>query len=58
MTLDSVRDEALAHTFFASTRKEGEFFQVSLEDVRSFFANHITTQYQLELARFIADTGV
>ena len=54
MTLDSVRDEALAHAFFASARKEGEFFEVSLEDVESFFANHITYQYQLERAKHIA----
>lgn len=53
MTLDSVRDEALAHTFFASTRKEGEFFEVSLEDVESFFVNHITNQYKLESAKYI-----
>jgi len=53
MTLDSVRDEALAHAFFASARKEGEFFEVSLEEVESFFANHITNQYQLERAKYI-----
>jgi hypothetical protein len=54
MTLDSVRDEALAHAFFASARKEGEFFEVTQEDVESFFANHITNQYQLERAKHIA----
>jgi hypothetical protein len=53
-TLNNVRDEALAHAFFASERKEGEFFEVSQEDVRAFFTNHITTQYQTELAQHIA----
>ena len=32
-TGNAVRDEALAHTFFAATRKEGEFFESSAEDV-------------------------
>ncbi len=53
-TFDSIRDEALAHTFFSSARKEGEFFEVSQEEVRAFFTNHITAQYHRELAQHIA----
>ena len=50
-TFDSIRDEALAHAFFSSARKEGGFFQ---EEVKAFFTNHITAQYHLELAQHIA----
>lgn len=53
-TLDCQRDEAIAHTFFSSTRKEGEFFKITQEEVRTFFQNHIMSQYQLELAQYIA----
>jgi len=53
-TLDCQRDEAIAHMFCASTRKEGEFFKVTQEEVRTFFQNHIMSQYQLELAQYIA----
>ena len=53
-TLDAVRDEDLAHTFFASARREGEFFEVSAADVQSFFSKHIMANYQLELAAHIA----
>ena len=53
-TFDKDRDEDLAHAFFASARREGEFFAVSPEDVRSFFSSHIMPQYQLELAQNIA----
>ena len=52
-TFDSVRDEALAHDFFSASRKEGEFFEVSQDEVRAFFTNHITAQYQLELTQHI-----
>ena len=55
-TYDSTRDEALAHSFFSTARREGEFFQVTAEEVKAFFANHIMTQYQLELAEHIAKT--
>ena len=53
-TYDSTRDEALAHTFFASARREGEFFEVTPEDVKAFFAIHITAQFHVDLAAFIA----
>jgi 3-hydroxyacyl-CoA dehydrogenase len=48
------RDEALVHTFFAWARKKGEFFQVTPEEVKTFFANRIMAQYQVELAEHIA----
>jgi hypothetical protein len=53
-TFDADRDEALAHTFFSSTRREGEFFEVSPDNVKAFFTNHIMAQYQEELAEHIA----
>ena len=55
-TFNAPRDEALAHSFFSPARKDGEFFQVTAEEVKAFFANHIMTQYQLELAEHIAKT--
>ena len=52
-SFDNSRDEAMAHAFFASKRKEGEFFEVTAEEVNSFFISHIIPQYQLELAHHI-----
>ena len=54
-TLDCQRDEALAHAFFSSARKEGEFFEVTPEEVRVFLQNHIMSKYQLELAQYITE---
>ena len=53
-TYNAPRDEAWAHAFFSSARREGEFFEVTPEEVRAFFANHIMTQYQLELSEVIS----
>jgi hypothetical protein len=53
-TFDASRDEAWAHAFFSSNRKHGEFFEVTVEEVKTFFANHIMTKYQLELVESIA----
>ena len=55
-TFNASRDEALAHTFFAHARREGEFFEVTVQEVKTFFANHILSQYQVELAECIAKT--
>jgi hypothetical protein len=55
-TFNGKRDETLAHSFFSTARKQGEFFQVTVEEVKAFFANHIMTQYQLELAEQISKT--
>jgi hypothetical protein len=49
-TFDGVRDEAMAHAYFSSKRKEGEFFEVSASEVKLFFSTHILAQHQLELA--------
>ena len=54
-TFDSRRDEAVAHAFFASARRMKEFFEVTQEDVRAFFKNHIMAQYQTELMEHIAE---
>lgn len=53
-TYDAPRDEALAHNFFSTSRREGEFFEIPAGEVRDFFANHIMTQYQTELVYHIA----
>ena len=53
-TFNAPRDEALAHAFFSSARKEGEFFEVGVREVQLFFADHIMIQYQVELAEFIS----
>ena len=48
-TLDSERDEAMAHTYFAQYRTRGEFFKVSHTDASSFLANYIAPRYFQEL---------
>ena len=48
-TLDSERDEAMAHTYFAQYRTRGEFFKVSHTDAASFLANYIAPRYFQEL---------
>ena len=48
-TFDNVRDEKMAHAFFESCRKEGEFFEVTVEEVQRLFHNIITLQYNKEL---------
>ena len=53
-TLDSVRDERTAHQFFASKRVQGEFFEISEAEVKAYFANHITPQFQLDMAERLA----
>jgi len=52
-TFDNVRDERLAQAFFAESRREGEFFEISEDSAREFFASHITAQYTTELAKNI-----
>lgn len=53
-TFDKDRDEKTAHAFFASVRREGEFFELEDADVLAYFSSHITSQYNAELARNIA----
>ena len=53
-TFDSDRDEEWAHEFFSSKRMAGEFFDVTIEELRSFFMDHIMPRYEAELATYIA----
>ena len=48
-TLDMHRDEYLAHSFFAKSRREGEFFQIGEEEVRHYFSSVIIPHFQEEL---------
>ena len=50
-TFDHDRDEKTAHAFFASARREGEFFELGDDDVIHYFATHLTAQYSAEMAR-------
>lgn len=52
-SFDKVRDEKTAHAFFSSARREGEFFELSEANVISYFATHITAQYNTELVQHI-----
>jgi hypothetical protein len=53
-SFDQSRDERTAHAFFASARREGEFFELDDATVIAFFATHITAQYNMELIQNIA----
>ena len=53
-TYNYVRDENIAHGFFAHKRREREFFEVTIEEVRSFFRNHILPQFMDEDAYYEA----
>ena len=53
-TYNYVRDESIAHGFFAHKRREGEFFEVTIEEVRSFFRNHIHPQFMDDAAYYEA----
>jgi len=53
-TYDSVRDESVTHGFFGNKRHEGEFFEVTVEEVRSFFKNHILPLFMEEDAYYEA----
>ena len=48
-SFDIHRDECCAHGYFAPKRAEGEFFQVTVEEVRAFFVEHIQPEYTKEL---------
>ena len=47
-TFDNIRDERMVHAFFEAKRKEGGFFEVSVEEVSNFFAHHIVLQIEVE----------
>ncbi len=52
-TLDKDRDEKTAHAFFSSVHQQGEFFKLEDAEVLAYFVNHITAQYNAELAQNI-----
>jgi hypothetical protein len=52
-TFDDTRDETAAHAFFSNARRKGEFFELEDAQVLSYFAMHITAQYNVELAQNI-----
>jgi hypothetical protein len=52
-TFDSKRDETLTHEHFNEFRRDGEFFEISAQSVREFFAAHIMPAYQRELAEIM-----
>jgi hypothetical protein len=56
-TFDSKRDEARVHKHFAEFRKQGEFFQVSVNSVQEYFSLQIMPLYQNELAKTIKAIG-
>ena len=52
-TFDPKRDEKLAHDHFAQFRQNGEFFEISHEDITSFLLVNIVSQYQKDLLGFV-----
>ena len=53
-TLDMYRDEDLAHQYFADSRKEGEFFQITEEEIRAYFSSVIMPRFQEELLQCVS----
>jgi hypothetical protein len=53
-SFDEDRDEKTAHAFFATSRRQGEFFELTDEEVKAYFTNHIMAQYTAELAQNMA----
>ena len=49
-SFDYSRDEAAAHRHFAKQRREGEFFQVSGDEVKEYFQS-ISAKFQLEMSQ-------
>ena len=41
-TRNPVRDERVAHAYFADQREEGEFFRVTVEELQAFFDMHVS----------------
>lgn len=52
-SFNSIRDERAAHAFFADFRKEGEFFELSEDVIKDYFASSISTQYNREWSEFM-----
>ena len=49
-TLDNIRDEKMAHQFFASKRVQGEFFEISEAEVKAYFTKHIISIFHVDMA--------
>ena len=56
-TLDMFRDEYLAHHWFAESRREGEFFAVTEQQVKDYFSNVIVRRYEEDLLQYAASEG-
>jgi len=52
-SLDYTRDEKMAHAYFAYARKDGEFFQVTEEEVATYFEKNIEPLFQMELKEYM-----
>lgn len=52
-SFDNVRDERMAHIYFAGVRREGEFFEISEDEVKAYFQMHIVAQHQAEMAHYV-----
>jgi len=50
-TLDCHRDEKLMHKYFDHARGDGEFFNVTKEEVRDFFNRVITKRFEKDLVQ-------
>jgi len=46
-TFNSVRDDAMIHEHFDEFRREGEFFEISVESLREYFSSRIFSRYKL-----------
>ena len=52
-SLDYTRDEKMAHAYFSYARKDGEFFQVTEEEVATYFERNIEPLFQMELKEYM-----
>ena len=52
-TFNAKRDERLTHDHFAQFRRNGEFFEISHEDIISFLHSNIMSRYQQDLLDFM-----
>jgi hypothetical protein len=55
-TFNAERDEKAAHEFFRQFRREGEFFEISHQEVENYFNAIIKKQYQAEQKQFFQNS--
>jgi hypothetical protein len=53
-SFDNVRDERMAHGYFAGVRREGGFFETSEDAVKAYFQMHIVAQHKAELGYLLS----